>query len=146
MKSNSGKKIIMTTWGSFGDLHPYMALALELQKRGHRPSIATIPLYKEKVEGAGIHFYPVRPDLPVVEESLTLIRRAIESREGGRVIFCEMIGPYLRESYEDTLEAVRSDGGADLLVSHMITVTAPLVAGKTGVPWVSTVLAPISFF
>ena len=28
------KRVVFTTWGSFGDLHPFMALALELQERG----------------------------------------------------------------------------------------------------------------
>jgi UDP:flavonoid glycosyltransferase YjiC (YdhE family) len=56
-----------------------------------------------------------------------------------------MIGPHMRETYDDTLAAVKAEGGADLLVSHMVTMAAPLVAQKTGVRWASTVLAPISF-
>ena len=31
-------RIILNTFGSFGDIHPYMAIALELQRRGTRPS------------------------------------------------------------------------------------------------------------
>jgi MGT family glycosyltransferase len=139
-------KIVLTSWGSFGDLHPYMALALELQRRGHHPVIATIPSYREKVERAGISFHPVRPDFPPLDQITDIIRRAVDAREGPRYIWTRMIAPYLRETYEDTLAAVRADGGADLLVSHMITVVAPIIAEKTGVPWVSTVLAPISFF
>ena len=27
------KRIVFTTWGSFGDIHPFMGLALELQAR-----------------------------------------------------------------------------------------------------------------
>ena len=54
--SNS-KKIVFTTWGSFGDIHPFMGLALELQARGHRAAIATLSWYREKIEAAGIQFY-----------------------------------------------------------------------------------------
>jgi hypothetical protein len=32
-------RIVFVTWGSFGDLHPYLALARELQRRGHRTAI-----------------------------------------------------------------------------------------------------------
>jgi rhamnosyltransferase subunit B len=32
-----------------------------------------------------------------------------------------------------------------LLVTHPITVAGPIVAQKTGIPWISTVLAPMSF-
>src|SRR6185503_10788238 len=47
-----------------------------------------------------------------------------------------------REGYEDLLSAVE---GADLLLTHPISFAGPLVAQKTGVPWVSSVLAPVSF-
>src|SRR6185436_13149062 len=130
-------RIVLNTWGSFGDLHPYMALARELQRRGHNPVIATIPVYREKVEGAGISFHPVRPDFPPSDQFADLIRRAIDAREGARTIFNEMIGPHMRETYDDTLAAVKAEGGADLLVSHMVTMAAPLVAQKTGVRWAS---------
>ena len=33
----SKKRIILNTFGSFGDIHPYMAIAMELQRRGHVP-------------------------------------------------------------------------------------------------------------
>ena len=48
----TAKKIILTTFGSYGDIHPYMALALELQARGHHPVIATSELYREKMQTA----------------------------------------------------------------------------------------------
>jgi MGT family glycosyltransferase len=51
----------------------------------------------------------------------------------------------LRDTYSDTLAAVTADGGADLLVSHQVPLTAPLVAEKTGVKWISSVLFPIAF-
>ncbi len=49
----------------------------------------------------------------------------------------------LREVYEDLDAAVE---GADLLVTHLLPLVGPIVAQKRGLPWVSTVLAPISFF
>ena len=109
-------KIVITTWGSFGDLHPFMALALELGRRGHHPAIAAIPSYKEKIERAGIAFHPVRPDFPPPDQIVEVIRRAVDAHEGPRYIWSRMIAPHLRETYEDTLAAVRADGGADLLV------------------------------
>ena len=59
-------RIILNTFGSFGDIHPYMAIALELQRRGHTPVIATMPGYREKIEGAG---------LPLSLSALTFSRR-----------------------------------------------------------------------
>lgn len=141
------KRVVFTTWGSFGDLHPYMALALELQARGYRSVIATSPLYREKVEAEGIAFHPVRPDLPPpdAETSAEIIRRVSHGRGGPGYLFRELLVPHLRETYADTLAAVTAEGGADLLVSHQVPLTAPLVAEKTGVKWVSSVLFPIAF-
>ena len=50
--------------------------------------------------------------------------------------------PHLRSAYEDLSRAA---DGADLLISHPLTVTFPLVAQRQGLPWVATVLAPLSF-
>src|SRR5206468_12494479 len=93
-----------------------------------------------------IVFHPVRPDFPPPDQIVEVIRRAVDAHEGPRYIWSRMIAPHLRETYEDTLAAVRADGGADLIVSHMATVAAPLVVEKTGIRWVSAVLAPLSFF
>jgi len=141
------KRVVFTTWGSFGDLHPYMALALELQKRGFHSVIATSPIYREKVESAGIAFHSVRPDLPPpdAEETSEIIRRVSHSRGGPRYLFRELLVPHLRETYADTLAVVTAEGGADLLVSHQVPLTAPLVAQKTGIKWISSVLLPIAF-
>ncbi|HVI70176.1 MAG TPA: glycosyltransferase, partial [Pyrinomonadaceae bacterium] len=138
------KRVVFTTWGSFGDLHPFMALALELQGRGYESVIATSPIYREKVEAQGLGFHPVRPDLPSPydESTADIIRRVSNARWGPSYLFRQLLIPHLREMYADTLDAV---AGADLLVSHQVPLTAPLVAEKTGVKWISSVLFPIAF-
>lgn len=60
----SAKRIVLSTFGSLAYVNPYVAIAIELKARGHRPLIATTPVYREKIEALGIAFYPVRPDLP----------------------------------------------------------------------------------
>jgi rhamnosyltransferase subunit B len=141
------KRVVFSTWGSFGDLHPFMALALELQERGYQSVIATSPLYREKVEAEGIAFHPVRPDLPPPDAaySAEIIRRVSSARWGPSYLFRELLVPHLRETYADTLAAVAAEGGADLLVSHQVPLTAPLVAEKMGIKWISSVLFPIAF-
>jgi UDP:flavonoid glycosyltransferase YjiC (YdhE family) len=139
-----GKRIVLTTLGSFGDVHPYMAIALELQARGHTPVIATSGLYREKIEGAGLGFAPIRPDLsPPREQEQMMMDRVMQPRSGPRYLMEELIFPYVRESYADLMQLSK---GVDLLVTHPITFAGPLVARVTGIPWISTVLAPVSFF
>ena len=140
------KRIVFTTWGSFGDIHPFMGLALELQARGHRPAIATLEFYREKIEGAGIDFYPMRPDTPApeTEEAAEMMRRVMDLRTGPRYVIRDLLSTHIRASYKDTVAAVTAHGGADLLVSHAIPMAAPLVAEVTGVKWISVVLSPVS--
>lgn len=138
------KRIILNTFGSFGDIHPYMAIALELQRRGHVPVIATMEGYREKIEGAGLPFAPVRPDVAQPKEQGTeLVEKIMEPKTGPRFLTEELIFPAVRDSYADLLKAVE---GADLLVTHPAAPAGPLVGRKLGMPWVSTVLAPLSFY
>jgi UDP:flavonoid glycosyltransferase YjiC (YdhE family) len=45
-------RIVLTTIGSFGDLHPKIAIALELRKRGHDVVFATHKEYQDGSSGA----------------------------------------------------------------------------------------------
>lgn len=137
-------RIILNTFGSFGDIHPYMALALELQERGHAPVIATSDVYREKIEGAGLRSIAIRPNLPQPgDQNAEFINKIMEPKTGPRFLMEEVIYAAIRDSYEDLLRAV---AGADLLLTHPAAPAGPLVGRKTGMPWISTVLAPFSFF
>jgi MGT family glycosyltransferase len=137
-------RIVLNTFGSFGDIHPYMAIAMELLKRGHHPVIATMESYREKIEGVGIEFAPVRPNVPKPQEQGSeIIEKIMEPKTGAKFLTEELVFPALRDSYTDLLEAVK---GADLLITQGAAPAGPLLARKIGMPWVSTILAPLSFF
>jgi UDP:flavonoid glycosyltransferase YjiC (YdhE family) len=137
------RRIVLTTFGSLGDLHPYIAVALGLQARGHEAVIATSGSYRQKIEALGIGFRAVRPDHPDLEANPELMRRIMDRRTGSEFVIRELMMSVLRESYEDTLAAA---DGADLLVSHMLTFTTRLVAEKRGIRWASTFLQPLGLF
>src|SRR5947207_3131347 len=109
------KRIVITTFGSFGDIHPYMAIAAELKARGHDPVIATMGLYREKIEQAGLRFAPVRPDLPPPQaQDQALIEKIMEPKSGPRFLLEEVIFPAVRDSYADLIAVVKDQ---DLLVT-----------------------------
>jgi rhamnosyltransferase subunit B len=138
------KRIVLTTFGSYGDIHPYMAIAMALRARGHQPVMATSELYREKMQTAGFEFVPVRPNIPPPQEQdAELMTRVMNPRSGSGFLLNEMLFPAVREGYQDLLAAVSA---ADLLLTHPISLAGPLVAQMTGIPWVSSVLAPVSFF
>jgi len=132
-------RVLFTTFGSYGDIHPYMAIGIELQRRGHAVTIATSPSYAAKITSEGLAFHAVRPDVSLHDNAL--LAYVMDARRGSERVL-RYISSGVRESYEDTLPAVRQ---ADLIVTHPITFGAVLAAEKLGVPWISSVLAPISF-
>lgn len=141
---SQGKRIVITTLGSYGDIHPYMAIASELRARGHSPVIATSELYRERMELAGFEFVPVRPNIPPPQkQDPVMMTKVMHPRSGSGYLLNEMLMPFVRDGYDDLLRAI---DGADLLLTHPITFAGPLVAQTTGIPWVSSLLAPASFF
>ncbi len=137
-------RIVLYTLGTIGDLNPMLALAVGLRARGHEPIIATSGAYRPRVESAGIGFRAVRPDFPdTPEATFELMSRMMDDREGLQRIFTELVLPNLRQTYEDSIAAAV---GADLLISHPLTLAVPLIAEKSGIPWISTMVQPLGFF
>lgn len=135
-------RILLTTLGSLGDLHPYIAVARSLIGCGRRAVLAVAGEYREAVEGAGVEFAPVRPGFAELGDYRALVARAFDVRRGPEFLIRELIMPCLRPAYADLWAA---SAGADLLVSHPLTYALPLVAEKRGLPWAATVLSPMSF-
>ncbi|HYL96712.1 MAG TPA: glycosyltransferase [Terriglobales bacterium] len=133
-------RILIHAFGSYGDIHPYMGLALELQRRGHQPLIATSAIYRQKIEGEGIAYLAIRPELPRMDQEL--MRQVFDRRKGTEFIFRHILMPNLRDSYQD-LAAVAGD--PDVIITHPVAFAGPLLARLRHIPWISTVLAPASF-
>lgn len=134
-------RIVITTFGSLGDLHPYIAVGQGLKKRGHEVVFATSPCYRQKIESLGLGFHPVRPDSHWLFDP-EKVRRLSHPRWGLLRVGREWVMPALRETYADTLAAAE---GADLLVTMLANYASRLVAEKTGIPWVSAVHLPLGF-
>ena len=147
MKKNIFKRrrVVMTTMGSLGDLHPYIALALEMRKRYIDPVIATSRTYRERIESLNIEFREIRPTAlePDTPEYFNMVEKVVDPQRGAEYLFKELLVPSVRDMYADLREAIED---ADLLVTHPLILAGPLVAQKTGIPWVSTELAPSSLW
>lgn len=127
--------------GSLGDLHPMIALAIELKARGHATVVNTWQGYREKVEGLGLEFRPLRPDVNPSDREL--LRKTMDAKTGPEMVIKELIFPALGDMYED-LEAACE--GADLLINGEIVYATASLVEKTGIKWISSSLAPLSMF
>lgn len=136
-------RIVLVTLGSLGDLHPYIAIGAELAARGHSCVLATHEYYRGRVTGAGLDFHAVRPDLSDFGDPREHMHLAMDRRNGSRWVLEHLVLSRFAESCADLLVACT---GADLIVSHVITLAAPLVAEKLGIPRVHSVLQPLTMF
>lgn len=134
-------RIVFATFGSLGDLHPVIAMAVEMRRRGHRIEIATNETYREKLSALGLPFHALRPDLFAAGEHV--ISRIMEGHGGTVRLMRDEMFPAVRDMYADLLPVV---AGADLLVASELVYAAPLLAEKHGVRWVGFSFAPVSLF
>ena len=137
-------RIVLSSFGTLGDIHPLIALSLELQRRGHVPVLAVPELFRPKIVSLGLEFAPVGPILD--PEDNRLVAMLMDIRKGTERTLREILFPAIRQSYSELLAAVEASGGADLMLAGELVYQAPLVAEVTGIPWASHVLAPLSFF
>lgn len=131
------KKIVIATFGTFGDIHPYLSLALELKQRGHRVVFCTSNFYRQYITSHQIEFHALRPDHG---DNQLFLQQIMHPTRGAEFFLREWMGVAIRQTFEDLTE-VATD--ADLLINHMVCVAGPIVAEKYKIPLVSCALAPI---
>lgn len=136
-------RIVLNTFGSLGDLHPFLAIAIELKTRGHDPVVAAAEIYREKVKAEGVQFAPVRPDLGALAADSKLMERIWDPRRGPEFLLREVLIPTAEESFEDV---ARAAAGADLLVTHTAAYGGHIAAEALRLRWVSAVLQPMTLF
>ena len=136
-------RIVLNPFGSFGDLHPFLAIAIELQRRGHRTIVATSSVYREKIQAEGVAFSPVRPDVGDLIDRPDLISKLWDRRRGTEYLIRDILAPHIANAFEDLRAACL---GADLLITHTAGFAGSIVAETLHLPWLSTALQPSVFF
>lgn len=136
------KRIILTTLGSLGDLHPYIALGIGLKARGYQVTLATSAMYQQRILDQGLAFNPLHPNLPDIGDEFAMMRQVMNANTGTEYVLRSVVLPFVRACYEDLLPIVNE---SDLLISHPLTYATPIIAEKYQKPWVGVALQPIIF-
>ena len=134
-------KFVISSFGSLGDLNPYVGLGRALQARGHDVVLALPALYVPFAEAAGLKGQAVRPDID--PDARDVLRKVMDPFRGAEYLIRDWIMPNVEAAYED-LDALVADD--DVLVSHPLTFAAPVLAEHRRLRWASSVLAPLGFF
>ncbi|WP_404789585.1 glycosyltransferase [Altericista sp. CCNU0014] len=135
-------RIVLTTMGSLGDLHPFIAIGLELRDRGHDIVFATVKQDRAKVESLGFEFFSIRPDYIAMDDR-KMLALMMDLQKGTERVIRDYFSANVRDTYADLMDAAQN---ADFIVSHEIVYATPLVAEILKVPWVVCILGPGSFF
>jgi rhamnosyltransferase subunit B len=134
-------RIVITTFGSSGDLNPFLALALGLRASGHDVVFAVEEGFRASVESAG---FPVRPMTGDAMGTMSRYTDDIITKstpvQSVRILVEKYLAPTLRAKIAD-LRAATTD--ADLLISSMPALAASFVADLTGIPLLAVALTPI---
>jgi len=134
-------RILFAPFGSLGDLHPVLALGLELRGRGHTVALVTSEYHRERITSAGLDFFPAVPDLRPDDKAL--VRATMDERRGPEEVFRFMLAQ-LAGTYADYARTIGAFG-PDVLVTSELAYAGPIAAEKLGIRWASITLSPISF-
>lgn len=132
--------VVFASHGSLGDLVPFLEIGKVLAARGHRVRVATHAAHRGAVEAAGLEHRPMRPDRP---SDPAWHARFMHPRKGPPFVYREFLSPAIADSDADLTDAVR---GADILVSVTLALAAPIVAARTGMPWLSSAFQPAMLY
>lgn len=132
-------KIVIAPYGTLGDVHPLLALAIELRERGHEIVINSVEVYREKIARLGLEFHPMRPEVDPNDRDF--IRQTMDPKKGTEKVIKDLMLPNIRPMFEDLMRVCRD---ADLLISGEIVYAAHSVVEKRNLKFVSTSLAPLT--
>jgi rhamnosyltransferase subunit B len=133
-------RIVVTTFGSTGDLNPFIALGLVLRSRGHDVIFAVEANFQEQLSLLG---FPVRLLTGDQEKALAPFRHQIFNNEQPltslKLLMDHYILPTLPEKVVELREICQQ---ADLLISVAPQFAASIVADLLHLPLVSVILTP----
>ncbi|MFN2148287.1 MAG: glycosyltransferase [Anaerolineales bacterium] len=136
--------LTIITIGTRGDVLPYLALGLGLQRAGYRVRIAAQGIYAGLIESHGFEFAPVAGDPRATMESQSgqawqqSGRNALALIKSMRAVFA---GEDMTASLNDTLKACE---GTQAILYAFFGTAGYHIARKLGVPSIFTLLQPFS--
>ncbi len=132
--------ILITTQGSFGDVYPFVALGVQLKRRGHRVTLLTNPFFEELACKYGLDFVPVGTKREY--EEFSDHPALFDPRKSLAVFFRTLIVPGIRPAYERMLGLLEAD---TVIVSSITVFASRLLQEKFGTPVITVHNIPMAF-
>jgi UDP:flavonoid glycosyltransferase YjiC (YdhE family) len=133
-------RFLLTSTGSHGDIHPFIAVGRALARRGHDVFVAVNPYYRTLVRAEGLRFVPFGE--PFDLRALKDYGDVMHHRRGPRVVIESLMLPHLRAVAERLPRVVRRVR-PDVVFHHHICLGVAQVCRAEGVRHASASLAPL---
>ena len=132
-------RVLLYTFGTRGDVQPYVALARALTDRGHQAAICTAEGFQDLVESANVDYLRMNNDM------LQLVQDAMPQMSGPRDTYkiFRAMGPAQRSALQDQWAAAQLYEPS-IIVFHPKALGAYHIAEKLAVPAVLSL--PLPFF
>lgn len=136
-------KFIITTFGSAGDVHPFMALALELGRRGHEAVIVTSGKFAPTMAKAGIRCVP----LGTAEDfDAQLADPRLWDPDHALGFILDTVALSLEATMDLIAAEVPADSSQTVLVGSSLAFAARILRDRLRIPLATVHLAPSLFW
>ena len=118
-------RILILTFGSRGDVQPYVALGAALRARGHDVTVSTGRGFEAMIEAGGLTAAPISADIrallrtPEIQGALHSFTGKLRAWRASRVMLCRQL---------DDMWEIARQVGPDLIVYHPKAFGAPSLA------------------
>ncbi|MFW5691750.1 MAG: glycosyltransferase [Chloroflexota bacterium] len=132
-------RVALLTYGSRGDVQPFVALGVSLKAAGHQVRLAAPGRFAAFVTGYGLEFHPLPGD------PAELSRDLVDKGGGNFIRLAKVIRDYAEPIAVDVYNALdaAADGADALVYSFLIAVPCHHIARERGIPDFSAQLQPI---
>jgi UDP:flavonoid glycosyltransferase YjiC (YdhE family) len=134
-------RFLLTSWGSHGDLHPFLALGRGLLAREHQVTLVGHPDWGAETEIAGLRF--VSTGEPSREDFIKNHPDVLSMKWGGLVSLHTLVHRAIAPGFDHVLAALLAETSShDAIIAHHFAFPAPIAAELSGLPFATVSLAP----
>ena len=138
-------KILLVTFGSRGDVHPFVAVGQALLREGCRAIVATSADHRDLILSAGLEYAETGPTAAEVLGRLGLDMSALarSMAEDDRFLFEKIVFPHLKQAF-NSLDAHCEE--CDAIILHPLAFFAQVAAEKRRLPLALLTLSPLLLY
>src|SRR5262245_38330990 len=90
--------VLITTTGSHGDVHPFLAVGIALARRGHDVTMVVNGYYRQLVLDEGLRFVPIGEEFDL--RQLSDFPDVMHQWRGPQIVVNQLMIPYLMAAWE----------------------------------------------